>query len=165
MRIDGIATFNALPSPVAEDRLYACLANRRWAREVASGRPYRDVHELRDAATVRMAALTDEDWLTAFQAHPRIGERGGDAPARSEREQNRAMQAPAETLSELAAENRRYEDRFGHVFLIAASGRSADEILSELRRRMNNSHAAELDEAKRELGKIVNLRLGELALS
>jgi OHCU decarboxylase len=106
-----------------------------------------------------MDALSDDEWLEAMKAHPRIGERGG---ADSTREQSRAMQAPAETLAELAAENRRYEERFGHVFLIAASGRSADQILAELRRRMNNDAPSELEEAKRELRRIVSLRLERL---
>jgi 2-oxo-4-hydroxy-4-carboxy-5-ureidoimidazoline decarboxylase len=109
-----------------------------------------------------MDTLTDEEWLGAIKAHPRIGERGGDAPASSEREQTRAMQSSPETLDALAAENRRYEEKFGHVFLIFASGRSGEEILGELRRRMNNEPRAELEEAKRELRKIALLRLERL---
>ncbi|HET7465824.1 MAG TPA: 2-oxo-4-hydroxy-4-carboxy-5-ureidoimidazoline decarboxylase [Candidatus Dormibacteraeota bacterium] len=132
-----------------EERLYACLASRRWARAVASGQP----------AESAMDALTDEEWLAAMKAHPRIGERGGDAPRSSEREQSRAMQSSAETLAALAAENRRYEERFGHVFLIFASGHSGEEILAELRRRMKNSPADELQEAKRELRGIALMRL------
>ena len=135
-----------------EDSLYTCLANRRWARAVATGQP----------AGEAMDALTDEEWLEAMKSHPRIGERGGDAPATSAREQSRAMQATPATLDELAAENRRYEEQFGHVFLIFASGRSADEILREIRRRMNNSPSAELEEAKRELRKIALNRLAKL---
>jgi len=132
-----------------EARLYTCLASRRWARAVASGEPADDA----------MDQLTDEEWLEAMKAHPRIGDPGGDAPKSSEREQSRAMQASAATLTALAAENRRYEERFGHVFLIFASGRSGEEILSELRRRLNNDPAAELGEAKRELRKIALMRL------
>jgi 2-oxo-4-hydroxy-4-carboxy-5-ureidoimidazoline decarboxylase len=135
-----------------EARLYGCLASRRWARAVAAG-------EDPDQA---MDTLTDEEWMAAMQAHPRIGERGGDAPASSEQEQRHAMAAPTATLEALAAENRRYEDRFGHVFLIFASGRGGEEILSELRRRIGNDPAAELEESKRELRKIARLRLERL---
>ena len=106
--------------------------------------------------------LTDEDWRQAISAHPRIGDRGGDAPETSVREQSRAMEASPATLEALADENRRYEARFGHVFLIAANGRSGDEILGELRRRMGNDPDQELDEAKRELRQIVKLRLGKM---
>lgn len=110
-----------------------------------------------------MHTLTDEEWVEAMKAHPRIGQRGGDAPASSDAEQSRAMSASASTLAELADENRRYEDKFGHVFLIFASGRSAEEILAELRRRIRNDPATELEEAKRELRKIAKVRLGKLA--
>jgi len=72
------------------------------------------------------------------------------------------MQASTETLDALAAENRQYEKRFGHVFLIAASGRSGDEILSELRRRMSNDPASELAEATGELRAIVQVRLARM---
>jgi 2-oxo-4-hydroxy-4-carboxy-5-ureidoimidazoline decarboxylase len=72
------------------------------------------------------------------------------------------MDASAETLAALAAENRQYEKRFGHVFLIAASGRSGDEILGELHRRMSNDPVTELEEARRELRRIVQLRLGKM---
>ena len=109
-----------------------------------------------------MDTLTDTEWLDAMQAHPRIGERGGDAPASSDREQSRTMASSPETLDALAAENRRYEEKFGHVFLIFASGRSGDEILGELRRRVTNDPAAELQEAKRELRQIARLRLARL---
>jgi OHCU decarboxylase len=106
-----------------------------------------------------MDGLTDEEWLEAMRAHPRIGERGG---ADSTREQSRAMQASNQTLSRLAAENRRYEERFGHVFLIFASGRSAEEILAELRRRIHNKPGQELQEAKRELRRIALMRVERL---
>ena len=145
-----------------EEKLYGVLANRRWVREVASGWPYGGLHTLIDTADILMHTLTDEEWLEAMAAHPRIGERGGDSPDSSVREQDRAMTASASTLAELADENRRYEDKFGHVFLIFASGRSAEEILSELRRRSRNDPATELEEAKRELRKIARLRLGRL---
>jgi len=142
-----------------EDRLYACLANRRWAQAVASQHPFVNVTRLFAVAVEAMNTLTDQEWLEAMKAHPRIGERGGDAPERSDREQSRAAQSLPATLQALGAENRRYEDKFGHVFLIAASGRSGEEILAELRRRMSNDPAAELTEARRELRKIALLRL------
>ena len=145
-----------------EDELYACLANRRWARAVASQQPFVDVTRLFAAAVEAMNTLSDQEWLEAMKAHPRIGERGGEAPQSSDREQSRALQSPPATLEALGAENRRYEDKFGQVFLIAASGRSGDEILAELRRRMSNDPAAELTEAKRELRKIALLRLEKI---
>jgi len=129
---------------------------------VAAQGPFLDVDRLFTVADEAMNTITDGEWLEAMKAHPRIGEQGGDAPARSAREQSRAMQASPAMLADLAAENRRYDDKFGHVFLIAASGRSAEEILDELRRRMKNDPTAEFEEAKRELRKIARLRLKRL---
>lgn len=113
-------------------------------------------------AEVAWSELSAGDWLDAFAAHPRIGEHGGNAPKTSEREQSRVMDAPAETLTALAEENREYERRFGHTFLIAASGRSAEEVLGELRRRMSNDAATELQVAANEQRKITRLRLKKL---
>jgi len=157
-----IEEFNALPEREAADSLYKCLANRRWAAEVSSRRPYADAQSFLAAAGNALNSLTDDDWVAAFKAHPRIGERGGDAPESSEREQSRALQSTAVTLAALEAENRQYEQRFGHVFLIRASGRSGEEILSELRRRMRNDPGMELAESRRELAQIAQERLAEL---
>jgi 2-oxo-4-hydroxy-4-carboxy-5-ureidoimidazoline decarboxylase len=157
-----IEEFNALPDQEAADSLFKCLANRRWAAEVSSRRPYSDAQSFLTAARNALNRLTDDDWVAAFRAHPRIGERGGDAPASSQREQSRAMQSAPETLAALEAENRQYEERFGYVFLIRAGGRSGEKILSELRRRMKNDPALELAEARRELSEIAGDRLLEL---
>lgn len=156
---DGLAGFNALPVEEAERRLRGCFANHKWAARVAGRRPYQELGALLAAAGAAFGDLGPDDWSAAIASHPRIGERGGHAPASSEQEQGRAMQASAETLAALAGENRRYEARFGHVFLIAASGRSAEEILAEVRRRIDNESAAELDEAARELRNITRIRL------
>ncbi len=114
------------------------------------------------SAEAAWSELGRSDWLDAFAAHPRIGERGGRAPATSEREQSRVMRASDQVLADLASENFRYEDRFGHVFLIAASGRSAEEILQSLRQRMKNDPATELSVAAAEQRKITQLRLDQL---
>jgi len=152
-----------MPIGDAQDRLYACLANQPWAKRVADGRPYRTVDQLLAAAESAWTELKPGDWLQAFRAHPRIGEAGGHAPASSEREQSAVRQGSASTLAALAAENRAYEARFGHVFLIAARGRSADEILRELRRRLGNDPYTEVEVATAEHKKITRSRLMELA--
>ena len=154
-----IAKFNSLPRNELEAQLYVAFANRAWASRVAAGRPYPNVSALIASAESAWSDLTPPDWLEAFAVHPRIGERGGHAPSASEREQSKVMQAANETLTALAAENRRYEDRFGHVFLIAASGLTAAEILDALRARMSNDPATELKIAAAEQRKITRLRL------
>lgn len=155
----GIVRFNALPQEEAERELYLCFANHEWSTRIVAGRPYRGIDDVLAAAERAWSELRPDDWLRAFAAHPRIGERGGHAPAASDREQAAVSSAPAATLAALTAENRRYEQRFGHVFLIAASGRGADEILHSLRTRMNNDPYTELEVASAEQRKITRLRL------
>lgn len=158
----ALAQFNTLSGEEAETQLYSCFAHRKWAARVAAGRPYADWSELMAAAEAAWSELGRSDWLEAFAAHPRIGERGGHSPATSQREQSKVMRGGGETLASLADENRRYENRFGHVFLIAASGRSAEEILQSLRQRMKNDPATELSVAAVEQRKITQLRLEQL---
>ena len=114
------------------------------------------------AADSEWAGLEQSDWLEAFAAHPRIGESGGHSPQSSETEQSRVIGSPAATLAVIAEENRRYEARFGHVFLISAAGRTADEVLAALQQRMNNHPATEIEVAAEEQRKITRLRLGAM---
>jgi len=142
--------------------LYSCFANQAWAAAVAGARPFDDLPALFRAAESAWAKLTPADWMGAIAAHPRIGEGGGASPRLSSGEQSRVMEAQAATLEALAVENRRYESRFGHVFLISARGRSAEEILEALRTRLNNDPAAELETAAIEHRKITRLRLEQV---
>lgn len=158
----GVELFNSLSREEAEAQLYTCFAHRDWAARVAANRPFQDRSALLASAESAWSNLGRADWLEAFAAHPRIGDRGGHVPATSEREQSEVMAASPETLKAIAEENRRYEDRFGHVFLIAASGRSAEEILQSLRRRMANDAEKELSVAAAEQRKITQLRLDQL---
>jgi OHCU decarboxylase len=160
--VSGLDRFNEAPAEEAVRLLYGSFANHDWAEMVAAGRPFKDLSAILTSAESAWSQLAPADWLEAFAAHPRIGDRGGHTPAASEREQSQARQASAATLAALAAENRDYEARFGHVFLISASGRTADEILQELRRRMTNGPATELKVAGDEHRKITRLRLEHL---
>jgi 2-oxo-4-hydroxy-4-carboxy-5-ureidoimidazoline decarboxylase len=151
--------FNVVPAEEAERRLLACFASTRWARELVDERPYADVAALLDAAERAWADLAPSDWDEALGGHPRIGEGGGRSPAASEREQRGARVAGAAALAELADANRRYEARFGHVFLIAAAGKDAEEILAALRARMANDRVTEAQVAAAEHRKIARMRL------
>jgi OHCU decarboxylase len=145
-----------------ERRLFACFASRKWSHEVAGGWPYADLPALLDAAERAWADLTPSDWDEALRGHPRLGEGGGSSPAASKREQRGVRVAGAAALAELADQNRRYEDRFGHVFLTAAAGKDAEEILAELRSRMGNDPVTEAQVAAAEHRKIARLRLKEM---
>lgn len=156
---DTLASFNRLSRGEAERRLLTCCGSRAWASRVAAGRPYASVAGVILAADDIWAQLSHSDWLEAFGAHPRIGESGGRSPAASSREQKGVMSANEETRALLAEGNRLYEERFGHVFLISAAGRSAQDVLAALRQRFENDPATELDLAAEEQRKITQLRL------
>lgn len=136
----------------------SCLAVPRWADEVLAGQPYESRQALLDAADRAARELTDDELDQALSGHPRIGERGG---THSQREQAGVDQA-SDTLARLAAGNAAYEARFGRVFLIRAAGRDADEILAELKRRLDNDDATERAETVDNLRQIALLRLDAL---
>ena len=126
---------------------------------MAAGWPYADITALLGAADRAWAELEPSDWADALAGHPRIGESGGSAPDVSEREQQGVREASTDLRSQLAEANRRYETRFGHVFLIAAAGKSAEDILAALRARMDNEPATEARVAAAEHRKIARMRL------
>ncbi len=158
----SLEEFNALPAEAAERELLACNAAPRFAREVAAGRPYPDPAALADAAAAVAAGLSWAEVAVALAAHPRIGERvAGDSAeaASSRREQASVGDAADDVRSALAAGNRAYEERFGHVFLIRAAGRGPAEMLAELTRRLGNDPAAEQVETTVQLAEITRLRV------
>jgi 2-oxo-4-hydroxy-4-carboxy-5-ureidoimidazoline decarboxylase len=157
-----LSDFAGLSPEEAQRRLHACFASDKWARRVAEGRPYRDLGALVEAADRAWSELEPSDWAEALAGHPRIGERGGASPAASEREQSAVRNASASALEQLADENRRYEERFGHVFLIAAAGRDSNQILAALRQRMRNDPVTEATVAAAEHRKIARMRLAAL---
>jgi 2-oxo-4-hydroxy-4-carboxy-5-ureidoimidazoline decarboxylase len=159
----GLARFNALPADEAQTQLRACCAAPAWAATVAGGRPYPDLEALLAAARTALESLTWQDVAHALAGHPRIGERaGGDdqAAAWSRREQASVAADPAAaTAAALVRANREYEQRFGHIFLIFASGRTPAQILDAARERLGHDEATERAVVKRELSKITMLRL------
>jgi 2-oxo-4-hydroxy-4-carboxy-5-ureidoimidazoline decarboxylase len=164
--LDVIEAFNALPTARLDRELAACCAAPEWIARVLGGRPYRSRKDLDDAADAAARALTWAEVAEGLAAHPRIGERAaGDSreAAWSRREQSSAAQtADRATRAALVRANRDYEERFGHVFLIFASGRSQTEILAAARARLGNDEATERAVVTDELRKIALLRLGRM---
>jgi OHCU decarboxylase len=154
--------FNRLSDEEAAGELLAVCHSRRWAKEVAAGRPYADVAALQAAADDVWRGLSPDDWREAFEAHPRIGEGGGASAGWSRQEQAGVGGAGADVRERLARGNAEYEARFGHVFLISAAGRDADEILAALTERLRNDPATELRVAATEHRRITRLRLERL---
>ena len=159
----GLDSLNALPAPDAEQVLAACCASPRWVESVAARRPYSSPEQLYAAADDALADLDEVDIARALDGHPRIGERAeGDGGAWSRREQAGVSSAQAGTVRALADGNRAYEARFGHVYLVCASGRSADELLAVLQQRLGNDPVTERAVVRRELGLINRIRLVRL---
>jgi OHCU decarboxylase len=153
--------FNQLSDEEAAAQLLAVCHSRRWAKEVAAGRPYADLAALQRAADEVWLGLGPEDWLEAFAAHPRIGEAGG-ASADWSRQEQAGVGGASDVQERLARGNADYEARFGHVFLISAAGRDATEILAALTDRLGNDPATELRVAAEEHRRITRLRLERL---
>jgi allantoicase len=153
----ALAAANALPPPVLAAELQRACASPRWAEAVAAGAPYPDLATMMRAGDHIWRGLDNADWLAAFAAHPRIGDRSGSAW--SQGEQAGTTGASAAVMTALVDGNRAYEARFGHVFLVCASGRTADDMLAELERRLPNDPATELSVAAEEQRKITRLRL------
>jgi 2-oxo-4-hydroxy-4-carboxy-5-ureidoimidazoline decarboxylase len=149
--------WNALHTADAERELRRVCAVPRWAREVAASRPHPDMASLQAMAEV---ALTDADLDEAMAGHPRIGDRAAGGASR--REQSGVAGADPGVLAALADGNRAYEERFGHVYLVCATGRTAQELLDVLRARLGNDPATERAVALAELAAINRLRIARL---
>ena len=158
----GLPAFNAMDPDRARERLLICLDVTRWADAIVDGRPYASIGEIEAAMTAASATLTDGELEQALARHPRIGERADAAKhdaAHSTREQSGVDPDDADLARRLEEGNRAYEERFGHVFLIRAAGRSAEEMLAALTERLRNDPQTERDVVRRELADIVRLRL------
>ena len=154
--------FNSEPVAEAVEHLHACNAAPRFAAEVAAGRPYPSVDALVARAEDVSRSLRWDEVADALAAHPRIGDRveGSSAEAAaSRREQSSMDDADADVRAALLEGNRAYEERFDHVFLIRAAGRSPEEMLVELRRRLDNDEDAERAEVVEQLAQITELRV------
>jgi 2-oxo-4-hydroxy-4-carboxy-5-ureidoimidazoline decarboxylase len=153
--------FNGLAPSAAEEALLACCASPGWAARVAAGRPYQTPADLIVSGVTAFDELGWPELAAVLAAHPRIGQRpaGQSTEAAWSRREQAGVQGAA---AELAAVNRDYEERFGYLFLIFASGRSADEILAAARGRLRNDDDTERTVVRGELRKIVELRLERL---
>jgi 2-oxo-4-hydroxy-4-carboxy-5-ureidoimidazoline decarboxylase len=151
--------FNTMDRQKARELLLHCCAAPRWAETVLAGRPYRSREQLQESAET---LLTEADAMDGLAGHPRIGERDDRLDDRSRSEQGGVLGAPADVLAALARENAAYERRFGHVYLVCASGRGAEELLGVLRSRLENSARDERGVVRAEVAAINRLRLDRL---
>src|ERR1039458_7421469 len=162
------ADLDRATAATAASLLRPACASARWVGRLVSGRPYGTLDALVAASDAAIGALGWPDVEQALAAHPRIGDRTGSEGARgdteaawSRQEQSGARDAPAGLLAGLRAGNAAYEERFGHVFLICATGMSAASMLDALQARLGHDPAAEREVVRAELMKIVRLRLAK----
>lgn len=161
----ALEEFNAAPAGPLRSRLLQLTAAAGWADDLLAGRPYPDVAALLGRSDALVLALPEAEVDAALAAHPRIGERaaGPDAAAaaRSAGEQAGMASADDALRQAMARGNAEYEKRFGRIYLVAAAGRSARELLARLEQRLGHDDATELDVVRGELARITRLRLGD----
>lgn len=154
---------NAAPAARAEMELLRCCGSKRWAAAMTAARPFHTEDALFATAERVWWSLDVADWLEAFAAHPRIGDR--PSTAWSVQEQAAASAPGDDVRARLAAGNHAYETRFGYTFLVSATGRTAEDLLQVLERRLGGTAADELQIAAAEQRKITTLRLEKLLRS
>lgn len=159
---------NALPTEAARAELLKCCGSTRWAATLTESRPFGSLDQLLAQAGEVWWALDQSDWLEAFRSHPKIGEKKAAAQVAAQsqqwsaQEQQGVARAGQEAVGKLARLNRAYEEKFGFIFIVCATGKSTDEILALLEERIGNGPAAELRIAAGEQAKITELRLRKL---
>ena len=159
-----LSAWNAADPDAATLTLLSCCAAERWATALVAKRPFTSDAALFAAADAVWSTMHEDEWMQAFHAHPRIGERKVEhATTQSKQwsgeEQSAVDQAQAEILAELAAGNRLYEERFGFTYIVCATGKTAEEMLQILRRRLSSDRDTELREAAEQQRQITQIRL------
>jgi len=159
-----VAEFDSAPAADAAAELMPCCTSRRWISGLVSGRPYARLDRLTTASDALLATLDWSELAAVLASHPRIGERATSdsrSDSWSRQEQAGTAGAAEQVRRDLTAANLAYEQRFGHVFLICATGLSAETMLAALRFRLRNDPIAEREVVRGELVKIVRLRLAK----
>lgn len=154
-----LRAFNAVPAERLRPMLAACCDVDRWVDRVLAGRPYDDLAALTGVASRTAATFDDAEVEKALAAHPRIGDRANGSGTEAAWSRAEQSGVGGDSRAALAEGNRAYEERFGRVFLICATGLSAAEMLTSLRDRLGNDDATERAVVRDELRKIAVLRL------
>ena len=166
-----LAWLNSLPAEAAAQELLQCCGSKRWAEQLVADRPYASLENLIVRAHEVWWSLDQSDWLEAFRSHPRIGEKkaaeqvSAQSQQWSGQEQAGMTNATWLTAGWLAVLNRAYEVKFGYIFIICATGKTTEQMLSALLERLPNDPDAELPIAAAEQSKITELRLKKLLTS
>ncbi len=164
----SLEEINSAASPQTENQFRQCCTSEAWIKRMVAGRPYADESALRSAADQNWATLCEADYLQAFEGHPKIGdvsslkEKYANTKALAAGEQSSVEQANEETLHKLARGNQDYEEKFGFIFIVCATGKSALEMSNLLQARLPNGRENEIKNAAEEQRKIFQIRIGKL---
>jgi OHCU decarboxylase len=159
---------NGLSNIDVQEELLKCCGSTNWAKQLVAEHPFPSLNKLFESADQIWWSLEPRDWLEAFHSHPKIGEKKAtaalavEAQKWSEHEQAGIRDSAQETMAALAKLNREYEEKFGYIFIVCASGKSSEEMLGILRQRLGNKPEEELRIAAAEQAKITQLRLAKL---
>lgn len=161
-----LAEWNAAPDELALEAMLSCCGARRWAEVMIAARPIASVAEFLATADRWWNMMAESDWLEAFACHPRIGEQAAASPVAQSAEWSRQEQQSVDTAREhvlagLAQGNARYEELFGFTYIVCATGKTADQMLAILQRRLGNDRDTELREAAEQQRQIMRIRLGK----
>jgi 2-oxo-4-hydroxy-4-carboxy-5-ureidoimidazoline decarboxylase len=162
---DVLARWNAAPQEAAVQQILPCCGSKAWAQKMAAQRPFQDEGALIAASDAVWRDLDESEWMEAFNSHPRIGESKALNPsalpssAWAMQEQKEVADAGEAVKIALAEGNREYKSKFGRIFIVCATGKSAAELLEILRRRLQNDAGTELHEAAEQQRQITQIRL------
>ncbi|GGT17449.1 MULTISPECIES: 2-oxo-4-hydroxy-4-carboxy-5-ureidoimidazoline decarboxylase [Streptomyces] len=157
----GLARFNTLADPAARAALHEVCASAAWGERLLAARPYAGCEDLYAASDAATAALTATDLAEAMAGHPPIGRPKPGDPT-SSREQAGMAGAPDGLKAEMLELNLAYQEKFGHVFLICATGRTGEQMRDAVKERIGNAPEREREIVRTELGKINRIRLARL---
>jgi len=163
-----IAEFDHLPVEKRRELLFQCCGSHKWVDKMLSVFPVEDLVDLEECADEKWYECTEDDWKEAFEQHPQIGdidllkEKFSPTADWAATEQSGVNESSEEILKNLAEGNKLYKDRFGYIFIVCATGKSAEEMLSMLEERLPNSPEEEIKIAAEEQNKITKIRLEKL---
>lgn len=164
----NIEQINCLDQDQATQLFMQCCTSERWIKIMVDGRPYNNFSALRKSADQAWDQMTEKDYLQAFEGHPKIGNvsslkaKYANTKELASGEQSGASQAKETIILQLAKSNQAYEDKYGFIFIVCATGKSAEQMLDLLHSRLKNDRYRELEIASEEQRKIFHLRLEKL---
>ncbi len=164
----NLEQLNQSSSELLQPELLRCCGSARWVEKLIASRPYATEAELYNASDRIWQSLNSEDWLEAFSHHPKIGDleslktKFASTSDWASGEQGGVALASERVIEELAAGNTAYEEKFGYIFIVCATGKTAGEMLALLQERLHNAPDVEIQRAMAEQNKITRLRLEKL---